>query len=194
MLVPGRLCCSLPAPSFTRIVLVCPTAPIFRTCCNQVLYRPKIAPRCFTFTKCTVTINTFIPTPSLPPRNSSLFSSASLFSQDIIKCHHVCQRQCKRGEAFGSAPVPAIYAFLAMSELQFGPRKCVADPKHVQKWSNVFTSVRKCSSAGERVLDICIYKTRREKQCLTAPLPYSAASQGNKQLFFAQLHFVKLWW
>lgn len=46
MLVPGSSCCSLPAPSFTRIVLVCPTALIFRTCCNQVLYRPKTAPRC----------------------------------------------------------------------------------------------------------------------------------------------------
>lgn len=85
----------------------------------------------------------------------------------------MCQWQSKRGEASGPAPVPAMSAFLTMSELQFGPRKCVADSKCVQKGGNVFTSVRKCSSAGKYGRAVCIYSTRMKQRCLTAPRPYS---------------------
>lgn len=170
LLVPGRLCCGPPHPSPGLLQLV-PLPPIFGTCCNRVLCRHRAAPRGLDLP------NTLWPLMHSPPRHppgySSLFSSASLFRQEIIKCHHVCQWQGKKVGAFGSAPVPAISAFLAMAELQFGPRKCTADSKRVQKWGNVFTSVRKCSSAGEHVLGLCIYKTRTEKWCLTAPLPCS---------------------
>lgn len=134
--------------------------PSFGTGYNPELCRQQAAPRGLDLP------NTPWPAtrslPHHPPGYSSLFLSALLFRQEIIKCLK-CVSGGERGEAVGSALVPVKNAFLSMYELQFGHRKCIEESKLVQKkWDNDFTSCRK-SSAGEQALSMCIYNARTKK-------------------------------